>query len=65
MVHAYFQDHLTTCYEDLKVLVVSGHGGPLGHDTIFINSCPSFPRRLHIKFDFDMQSRFREQYVCK
>ena len=37
----------------------------LGHvtKTIYINSCPSFPRRLHMKFDFDMQNCFKEKDV--
>ena len=37
----------------VKVLAIYGHGGHLGHVTVtvLINSCPSFPRKLHIKFD--------------
>ena len=41
----------------LEVLAINGHDGHLSYvkETIifFINSCPSFPRRLHIKFDFE------------
>ena len=50
-----------------KVLVISEHSGQLGHVTEinFINSCPSFLRRLHIKFDFDMQSCFKEKRCVK
>ena len=42
----------------LKLLAIYGHGGHLGHVTeaIFINLCPSFSRRLHIKFEFNMRS---------
>ena len=49
----------------VKVLTIYGHGGHLGHvtETIFINLCPSFPRWLHVKFDFDMQSCFKEKDV--
>ena len=49
----------------VKLLAIYGHGGHLGHvtETIFINSCPSFPRRLHIKFDTDIQICFNEKDV--
>ena len=43
---------LTLKKKIVKVLATYGHanGGHLGYvtETIFINSCPSFPRRLHI-----------------
>ena len=42
-----------------------GRGGHLGHVTKinFINQCPLFPRRFHIKFGFDWPSDFREEEV--
>ena len=51
----------------VKVLAIYGHGGHPGHvtETIFINMCPSFPGKLHIKFDFEMQSCFEETNVRK
>ena len=47
----------------VKVLAIYEHGGHLCHvtETNFINSSPSFPRSLHIKFDFDMQSFFQRK----
>ena len=47
----------------VKVLTIYWHGGDLGHvtETMFINSCPSFSRRLHISFDFDMQSCLKKE----
>ena len=37
-----------------KCFTIYGHGDHLGHVTwtIYINFCPPFPRRLHIKFGF-------------
>ena len=55
IVHANFQDHGRRRF--LKVLAIYGCGD-LGHltKTIFIDLCPHFPRRLHIKFGFDWLS---------
>ena len=58
MLHAKFQDQMTSGFgeEDfLKVFIIYGHGGHLGHVTwsININFRSPFPRRLHIKFGFD------------
>ena len=63
MRHAKFQSSRTLVLE--KFFTIYGHGGHIGHVTkiIFINICPLFPRRLHIKFGFDWQSDFREEYV--
>ena len=60
ILHAKFQDH--TCRtsgseeeESLKVFIIYGHAGHLGHVilTIYINFCSPFPRRLHMKFGID------------
>ena len=39
-----------------------GRGGHLGHVTQMLrtNFCSPYPRRLHIKFDFDWASSFRQ-----
>ena len=49
----------------LKVFTIYGHGGHLGHVTwtIYTNFRSPFPRRLHIKFDFDWPSGFRGEDV--
>ena len=57
-VHANFQDDGTSGSKKkgfFKVLAINGHDGHLGHvtQTIFMNLCPPFPRRLHIKIYFD------------
>ena len=55
MLHAKFQDHRIcgSGEEDfIKVFTIYGHGGHLGHVTIYTNFRFPFPRRLHIKFDF-------------
>ena len=43
-----------------KVFTKYGRGGHLGHVTltIYTNFCSPFPRRLYIKFGFDLQSGF-------
>ena len=65
MLHAKFQDHMTTGSggEDfLKVFTIYGRGGHLGHvtRTIYKNFRYLFPRKLHKKFGFDWPSGFRE-----
>ena len=47
----------------LKVFTIYGHGGHLGHVTwtIYINFLSPFPRRLQMKFGFDLPSVFREE----
>ena len=49
----------------LAVYALYGHGGHLGHvtETIFINSCQSFPKRLTIRFVFDVQKCLKEKDV--
>ena len=49
----------------LKVFTIYGHGGHLGHVTwtIYTNFSSPFPRRLHIKFDFDWESGFRGEDI--
>ena len=48
-----------------KVFTIYGHGGHLGHVTwtIYANFRSPFPRRLHIKFGFDLPSGFRGEDV--
>ena len=62
MLHAKFQDHRTSGSGVffLKVFTIYGRGGHLGHVTwtIYINFCPPFQRRLHIKFSLDWPSGF-------
>ena len=55
MLHAKFQDQnndLWFCRRFLKVFIIYGHGGHLGHVTlsIYINFRSPFLRRLHMKF---------------
>ena len=47
------------------LFAINDHGGHLGHvnETIIINPSPFFPRRPHIKFDFNMRSCFKEKDV--
>ena len=42
----------------VKAFAIYENDGHLGHmtETIFKNACPSFPRRLYIKLDIDIQS---------
>ena len=68
MLHAKFQDHRTSGSREkyfFKVFTIYGHGGHLGHVTwtIYTNFRSPFPRRLHIKFDFDWPSGFRGEDV--
>ena len=46
----------------LKGFTINGRGGHLGHLTQMpqTNFCSPYPRRLHIKFDFDWLSGFGE-----
>ena len=59
MVHHKFQDHETCDFwflrRFLNVLAMYKHGGHFGHviKFIFINLCPLFQSRPHIKFGFD------------
>ena len=48
----------------LRVFTIYGHGGHLGHVTwtIYINFRSPFPRRLHIKFGFDLPSGSEEMF---
>ena len=47
----------------LRVFTIYGHGGHLGHVTQMPRTKyhSPFPRRLHIKFDFDRPSGFGEE----
>ena len=68
MLHAKFQDHRTSCFSRrrcLKVFTIYGHGGHLRNVTwtIYINFRSPFPKRLHMKFDIDWPSSFREEDV--
>ena len=68
MLHANFQDHMTSgSGEEIfcKVFAIYGHGGHLGHVTmtIYINFCSSFQRRFNIKFGFEWPSGFREENI--
>ena len=49
----------------LKVFAIYSHGGHLGHVTLtnYTNFHSLFLRMLHIKFDFDWPSGFREEDV--
>ena len=67
MLHAKFQNHRISGSgeEDfLKVFIIYmyGRGGHLGNMTwtIYINFGSSYPRRLYIRFGFDLPSGFRE-----
>ena len=64
MRHAMFQNHRPSgsCEEDLfKAFAIYSHGGHLGHVTwtIYTNFRPL--RMLHMKFEFDWPSGFREE----
>ena len=68
MQHAKFKDHRTSGsgkQRFSKVFTIYGHGGHLGHVTwtIYINFCSPFPKRLHIKFGFDLPSGFSGEDV--
>ena len=70
MLHVKFQDHRTSGFgaEDfLKVFTIYGRGGHLGHVTwtIYTNLGSPFPRRLHIKFGFDLAKRFWRRRCLK
>ena len=60
MLHAKFHDFRTI--SSLKVFLIYGRGGHLGHVTwtIYIYFLSPFPWRLHIKFGFDWPNGFRE-----
>ena len=67
MLHTKFCENRSTGSggEDLilKVFTVYGRGGHLGHViwTIYTNFRSSFPRRLHMKFGFDLRKRFQKR----
>ena len=66
MLHAKFQDHKTSGSGGdyfFKGFNLYWHGGHLGHViwTTYINFDSPFPRMLHINFDFDWPSGFREE----
>ena len=68
MLHAKFQNRRLSGSEedDFKIFfAIYSHGGHLGHVTltIYINFHFLYLRMLHIKFEFDWLSRFREKAV--
>ena len=67
MLHAKFQDHMTSGSgeEDFLRFLSYWHCGHLGHVTwtIHTNFRSPFPRRPHIKFGFDWPSGFRGEDV--
>ena len=66
MLHAKIQPHRTSGFrEDFEGFTIYRHGGHFGHvtNTIFINLCPLFPRRLHIKIGFDWSKRCLKMMV--
>ena len=68
MLNAKFQDHRTSCSREgrfLKVFTIYRHWGHLSHVTwtIYTNVCATFPRRLYIKFGFDLPSGLGEDVL--
>ena len=68
MLHTKFRENRPdgSGEEDFRrVFNINGRGGHLGHVTwtIYINFRSPFPRRLHIKFDFDWPSGFRGEDI--
>ena len=67
MLHTKFHENWPAGSERrfFKVFTIYGHGGHLGNVTwtIYTNFRSPFPRRLHIKFVFDLQSGFRGEDV--
>ena len=69
MLHAKFQNHSPPGSEEedffFKDFVIYSHGDHLGHVTmtIYANFHSLFLRILHIKFDFDWLSGYREEDV--
>ena len=65
MLQAKFQNHRPSSSgeEDILVFAIYSPGGHLGHVTwtIYINFGSPFLRMLHMKFEFDWPSRFREE----
>ena len=65
MLHAKFQDHRDSDYdkEVFKAFYIYGHGVHLGHATlgIYTNFRSQF-RRRRLKFGFDWQSGFRDDF---
>ena len=66
MPHANFQNHSPSCSgeEDvLKIFAIYSHGGHLGHVTLtfYTKFHSPFLTMLHIKFDFNWPSGFREE----
>ena len=61
MLHARFCGN-QTIVGLLRVFIIYGRGGHLGHVTQMprTNFCSPYPRRLHIKFGFDWPRGFRE-----
>ena len=68
MLYTKFCENRSTGFgeEDFfKVFTIYRHGGHLCHVTwtIYINFLSRLPRRLHIKFGFDMPSGFRGEDI--
>ena len=64
MLHTKFRgNRLAGSVEDFRmVFTIYGHGGHLGHVSQMLrtNFRSPYPRRLHIKFDFDWPRGFGE-----
>ena len=63
MLHPKFRDHWPAGSgkeDSFRVFTLYRRGGHLGHVTQMPRTkfCSPYPRRLHIKFDFDRQSGF-------
>ena len=66
MLHAKFQDHRTSgsgeeCFKGFYHIWFDGHLHVTW--TIYINVRSHIPRKLHIKFGFDLSSCFRGEDV--
>ena len=69
MLHTKFRVNRPAGSEEdfLVVFTIVGHGGHLGHVTQISRSnfCSPYPWTLHIKFNFDWPSSFREEDLRK
>ena len=66
MLHTMFRENRPTgSGEDFcRFFTIYGSGGHLGHVTQMPRTkyCPPYPRRLHMKFGFDWQIGFGEDF---
>ena len=64
MLHTKFRENRPACSgeEDLlRVFIIYGRGGHLGHEMPRTKYRSPYPRRLQIKFGFDRPSGFGEE----